>query len=59
MKDPNEVKIAWVIWSLLFHLNDRLWDRYEKEFLEIINKQDELDQYEKAILNLTKLDLPF
>jgi hypothetical protein len=59
MQDPNEVKIAWVIWSLLFHLNDRLWDRYEEEFLEIISRQDEMEDYEKSILNLTKLDLPF
>ena len=59
MKDPNEVKIAWVIWSLLFHLNDRLWDRYEEEFLQIIGRQDEMEDYEKSILKLTKLDLPF
>lgn len=59
MEDPTEVKIAWVIWSLLFHLNDRLWDRYEEEFLKILREKEKLDEYDRAILNLTKLDLPY
>jgi len=58
MEDPKEIKIAWVIWSLISHLNDRLWDRYEEEFLKIISERKILDDYDRTILNLTKLDLP-
>ncbi len=29
MKEAQEVRVAWVIWNLLSHLNDRLWDYYE------------------------------
>jgi len=58
MEDPKEIKIAWVIWSLISHLNDRLWDRYEEEFLKIISERKDLDEYDQTILNLTRLDPP-
>jgi hypothetical protein len=59
MKDNDEVRIAWVIWSLLSHLNDRLWDRYEEEFLEILSHKDQMQGYEKSIFNLLSVNLPF
>jgi hypothetical protein len=40
-------------------LNDRLWDRYEEHFLKILSNQDKFDDYDRAILKLTKLDLPY
>jgi len=54
-----EPRLAWTLWQGLGKLSDLLWDRYEEEFLEIISRKDEMDDYQKTILNLTKLDLPF
>jgi hypothetical protein len=57
MKDPQEVKFAWLIWNLLYHLNDRLWDRYEQEFLELIGSPDEL--IDNLVADVKECDLPF
>ena len=35
MKQESEAKIAWVLYSLLEETNDRLWNRYEKEFMRL------------------------
>jgi len=59
MKDPQEVRIAWVIWNLLFHLNDRLWDLYEKEFLELTGNPEELEEIDHSIADVKGCDLPF
>lgn len=59
MKEPQEVRIAWVIWNLLFHLNDRLWDHYEKEFLELTGSPEELEEIEHIIADVKGFDLPF
>jgi len=36
MKSENltEAQIAWILWNLHERLNNLLWDRYEKEFLD-------------------------
>lgn len=34
-----EVKRAWAIWNLLDELQERLWIRYENEFLELTRKR--------------------
>jgi hypothetical protein len=36
----SEAKRAWVLWQLLQELNALLWDRYEKNFLEILIEED-------------------
>jgi hypothetical protein len=59
MKEPQEIRIAWVIWNLLSHLNDRLWDRYEKEFLELTGHPEELEKIECLIADVRDDDLPF
>jgi hypothetical protein len=59
MKDPQEVRIAWVIWHLLFHLNDRLWDHYEEEFLELTGNPGELEEIDHIIADVKGYDLPF
>jgi hypothetical protein len=41
MKDQKEIQIAWEIWNLIERLNDLLWDRYEKGFLEIYLREEE------------------
>ncbi len=28
-----EAKLAWIIWNALQQLSDRLWDRYDKDFV--------------------------
>jgi hypothetical protein len=59
MKDPQEVRIAWVVWHLLFHLNDRLWDLYEKDFLELTGNPEELEEIDHIIADVKGCDLPF
>jgi len=59
MKEPQEIRIAWVIWNLLFHLNDRLWDHYEKEFLELAGNPEELQEIDRIIADVKDCDLPF
>ena len=41
MKDQNEVQIALEIWNLVNKLGDLLWDRYDKEFLDIYRKEED------------------
>ncbi len=36
----SEAKRAWILWQLLQELNDLLWDRYEKEFLDFLIEED-------------------
>ena len=59
MKEPQEIRIAWVIWNLISHLNDRLWDRYEKEFLELTGHREELEKIEWLVAQVRDDDLPF
>lgn len=58
MRESQEVRVAWVIWNLLSHLNDRLWDRYEEEFLEL-TKPEELEKIDRLIADVKDEDLPF
>ena len=41
MKNQNEIQVALQIWDLINTLNELLWDRYEKEFLEIHLKEED------------------
>ena len=59
MKEPQEIRIAWVIWNLLSHLNDRLWDRYEEEFLELTGNPEELEKIDRLIAEIKQDDSPF
>lgn len=59
MKESQEVRVAWVIWNLLSHLNDRLWDYYEKEFLELTGYPEELEKIDRLIAHIKDDDLPF
>ena len=40
MKTSTEVEIAWEIWHLISRLNDLIWDLYENEFMNIIEKSE-------------------
>jgi hypothetical protein len=31
--NPPEAKLAWIIWNALQQLSDRLWDRYDEDFV--------------------------
>ena len=59
MKETQEIRIAWLIWNLLSHLNDRLWDRYENEFLELTANPEELEEIDSIIAEVKGCDLPF
>jgi hypothetical protein len=44
-----EAKKAWAIWNLLDELQERLWNRYEKEFLEFTRRRYNPDCTTKPI----------
>ena len=49
MKAENltEAQMAWILWNLHERLNNLLWDRYEKEFLDWVideNERKEMDR---------------
>jgi hypothetical protein len=52
MKDQKEVQIALEIWNLINKLSDLLWDRYDKEFLEIYLKEED-DKFLRTIKHST------
>ena len=56
MKSENltEAQIAWILWNLHERLNNLLWDRYEKEFLDWTmteNERKEIDRITEEELN--------
>lgn len=53
MKTSTEVEIAWEIWHLISRLNDLIWDLYENEFMNILEKEE----YMK--LKLSDEEFPF
>ena len=53
MKTSTEVEIVWEIWSLISRLNDLIWDLYENEFMNILEKKE----YMKP--DLSDEDFPF
>lgn len=40
MRDENETKIAWDIWTLMVRLSILIWDRYEEEFKAMNLRED-------------------
>lgn len=42
MKKEIEINMAWTVWNLLENLKDKIWEQYEKDFLEIIMSEDEM-----------------
>jgi hypothetical protein len=44
-----EAKKAWAIWNLLDELQERLWMRYEDEFLEFTRRRYNPDYTTKPI----------
>ena len=59
MKQADEIKIAWLIWTLLSFLNDILWDRYEQEFFQLSADSRKLQQLDWLVAHLKGHDLPF
>ena len=53
MKTSTEVEIAWEIWHLISRLNDLIWDLYENEFMNILEKKEDIKS------NLNDVDFPF
>lgn len=51
MKPQNlsEAQIAWILWNLHERLNDLLWDRYEKEFLDWVMDQNQRKEMERRM----------
>ena len=36
-----EAKLAWIIWNALQQLSDRLWDRYDKDFVSFTIEEND------------------
>lgn len=53
MKTSTEVEIVWEIWHLISRINDLIWDLYENEFMNILEKKE----YMKS--DLSDEDFPF
>jgi hypothetical protein len=46
-EDLTEPQIAWILWNLHERLNNLLWNRYEKEFIDWAmdeNQRKEIDR---------------
>ena len=41
MNNEQEIQTAWTIWHLMARLNELIWNRYEKEFIERYLKLEE------------------
>ena len=35
-----EAKLAWIIWNALQQLSDRLWDRYDNDFVSFVTEEN-------------------
>jgi len=46
-KNLTEAQIAWILWNLHNRLNDLLWDRYEKEFLDWAMDENQRKEMER------------
>ncbi len=44
MKKITKIKIAWTLWHLLGKWNDKIWERYEQDFIDIIIGEIEKDE---------------
>lgn len=53
MKTSTEVEIAWEIWHLISRLNDLIWDLYENEFMNILEKKQDIKS------DVIDVDFPF
>ena len=42
-KALEEVERAWTIWKLLIDLEQELWNRYEDQFMELLNLIEDHD----------------
>jgi hypothetical protein len=45
----TEAQIAWLLWNLHERLNNLLWDRYEKEFLDWVMDENYRKEMERRI----------
>jgi len=41
LNDIPEARLAWILWNLHERLNDLLWERYEREFLDFILQEEQ------------------
>jgi hypothetical protein len=53
MKTSTEIEIVWEIWHLISRLNDLIWDLYENEFMNILEKKQDIKS------DLSDVDFPF
>jgi len=51
MKSENltEAQLAWILWNLHERLNNLLWDRYEKEFMDRALDENERKEMDRIV----------
>jgi hypothetical protein len=59
MKQVPETKIAWVLYNLLEEANDRLWNRYQKEFMRFAAEEEQEEIRAGERLSEMDPDSPF
>jgi hypothetical protein len=50
LKDIPEAQLAWILWDLHERLNDLLWERYEREFLDFILQEEQENDSQEDFL---------
>ncbi len=53
MKTSTEIEIVWEIWHLISRVNDLIWDLYENEFMNILEKKEDIKS------DVSDVDFPF
>ena len=51
MNRSQEAQIAFKLWENIAHLETILWDRYYKEFLQLMIEEDEAEQLKQETRN--------
>lgn len=57
MKPQNlpEAKLAWIIWNALQQLSDRLWDRYDQDFVSFAMEEND-EEWLPTLSNTNPMD---
>ncbi len=59
MKPVPEAKIAWVLLNLLEEVTERLWNRYDKEFIEFAMEEEDKEIRRGDMISEMDPDSPF
>ena len=52
-----EAKLAWIIWNVIQQLSDRLWDRYDQDFVSFTMEENHQD-WLSTLFDTDRIDEP-